>query len=164
MAIDAKFDPTIAQLGIPSKDNGLTILGRALGQYSETKKRDDAIKFNQSIKSKADSRAEKVATANIANMKFGQELDEKKFSFDKTIKTNADSRANKIATANIANLKAKNKTSSTPNTKNIKEVNELLQKRNGTKEKKETRTIVRTGMKDGRKVVQYSDGSIEYGN
>jgi hypothetical protein len=169
MKINDQFDPHLANILQPSKANAFTLISAGLNQYNKDQKIKEAFEFNKKLKTGAEQRADRVANADIDHLKFGQELDKEKFNFDKKIKTGAEQRADRVANANInyneqslglqkkrLEFNKKSKTSSPIDTSKIEEINKKLAQ--------QKREIVRTGTKDGKKVIQYSDGSIEYGS
>ena len=184
MQIDDKFNPHLTNILQPSKDNVFSLLGKSLADYNKNKKIDEITSFEKKMKTQENDRAEKVANANIGNMKFGQELSVKQFDlnkesnlFNRGIKNKEINIREKTANANIGFnnkvltqreskikiLREKYKRESVPanNLNDFKTLNSKIKK---IKKATTERTVIQKGMKDGKIILKYSDGSVEYGD
>ncbi|CAA6806809.1 MAG: Unknown protein [uncultured Sulfurovum sp.] len=156
---EANIDNLNFNQGMKNKEFGLN--------EKSTNANIDNLNFNQGMKNKEFGLSEKRTNANIDNLNFNQGMKNKEFGLSEK-RTNANINYNNKSLGiqqqkvDIARSKKKSKKTIIAPVSDLRELNKNISKRN--KPKEQEKTIVRTGMKDGKKVIQYSDGSIEYGN
>lgn len=182
MKVDNKFSPYLAQVAKPTGQNALTILGAGLTQYDKDQK------ANALGDLKMEQYRDKVADSKML-AKYKQHLDEggNKRTFLEAGNTfltdegamGAESLDKSRAQQRIAEgryglsvrrasrpkvRKKKTSTATVSPSSSLDTLNASLQGNKAPATTTPQRAIVRTGMKNGKRVVQYSDGSVEYGN